>query len=132
MLYEVITRTIEEGVLDYSMTLYLYSNYLLKDAVYLESFYRRTKYLIVDNLELASISQIDFIMEVSKQLKKSIYLYNTDGSFGIYSYNSEYLEGFLKNVDETVDLGEENPEFLDVLQKNLLLEKNDKIRNNFV
>ncbi len=122
-----VDRTIEEGVLDYSMTLYLYSNYLLKDAVYLESFYRRTKYLIVDNLELASISQIDFIMEVSKQLKKSIYLYNTDGSFGIYSYNSEYLEGFLKNVDETVDLGEENPEFLDVLQKNLLLEKNDKI-----
>ena len=125
-----IERTIEEGVLDYSITLYLYENYLLNDSLYLENFFNRTKYLIVDNIELASIAQLDFIFKVSKHLEKCIYLYNTDGSFGIYSYNRDYIEEFLENVDEVLELGEDGPEFLNTIQKNLLLEQDTKLNTD--
>jgi len=132
-----IERILEEGIVDNAVSIYLYFNYLLKDGKYLEHLQNNTKYLVVDNLENISISQGDFIMELSKWVKGSILYYNTDGPYGIYQFSRNYIEKeLLPNFQE--ERLEENKnaekfrEFIEALSKNLMLDTEEISENSAI
>ena len=122
-----IERILEEGIVDNAVSIYLYFNYLLKDEKYLEYLQNSTKYLVVDNLENVSISQGDFIMELSQWVKGSILYYNTDGPYGIYQFSRNYIEKELlpnfqeERLEENENAGKFR-EFTEALSKNLMLD----------
>ncbi|WP_319372276.1 UvrD-helicase domain-containing protein [uncultured Ilyobacter sp.] len=130
-----IERILEEGIVDNAVSIYLYFNYLLKDEKYLEYLQENIKYLVVDNLENGSISQADFIMELSKWVKGSILYYNTDGSYGIYQFSRNYMEKELLPNFQEERLGknensEKFREFTDTLSKNLMLDTGERAENS--
>ncbi|MBQ7667903.1 MAG: hypothetical protein IJS47_01060 [Clostridia bacterium] len=86
-------RCLECGVMDFAMALDLYNNILLRSDEYLTSFKNRIKYLIVDNLEEAVPSQIDFIEKILPYMTDSLIAYNNEGGYGsIFGANKEYVE----------------------------------------
>jgi|GEM_PF-3657397 len=87
-----IERTLEEGIIDQAAAIYLYSNYLLKDERYLLQLKEKYKFLIVDDLELASISQTDFILNLCQWIRGVILYKNEDGPYGIYQFSKDYME----------------------------------------
>ncbi|GLI55277.1 hypothetical protein PM10SUCC1_07910 [Propionigenium maris DSM 9537] len=87
-----IERTLEEGIIDQAAAIYLYSNYLMKDERYISHLKNRYKFLMVDDLELSSISQTDFILNLCQWMRGVILYKNTDGPHGIYQFSKNYLE----------------------------------------
>ena len=132
-----IERILEEGIVDNAVSIYLYFNYLLKDEKYLEYLQSSTKYLVVDNLENVSISQGDFIMELSQWVKGSILYYNTDGLYGIYQFSRNYIEKELlpnfqeERLEENENAGKFR-EFTEALSKNLMLDTGEISVNSSV
>ena len=122
-----IERILEEGIVDNAVSIYLYFNYLLKDEKYLDHLQNSIKYLVVDNLENVSISQGDFIMELSQWVKGTILYYNIDGPYGIYQFSRNYIEKELlpnfqeEKLDENQNAGKFR-EFIEALSKNLMVD----------
>lgn len=86
-------RCLECGVMDFAMAIDFYNTILLKDKDYLDSLKKRFKYLIVDNLEEAVPSQIDFISKLLDIVSGASLSYNFDGGYGsIFGANKEYVE----------------------------------------
>ncbi len=132
-----IERILEEGIVDNAVGIYLYFNYLLKDTSYLEHLKNTVKYLVVDNLENISISQADFIIELSRWVKGSILYYNTDGPYGVYQFSRNYVEkellpNFQEEKLEENKNSEEFRDFIDVISKNLLLDATENAANSRV
>lgn len=109
-----VERTLSEGILDQATSIYLYSNYLLKDEKYLSNLRERYQFLIVDDLELAPISEVDFIISMCDWLKGAILYENTDGPYGIYQFGHSYLKKHLIPLFDA-DYLEENNHFKEVL-----------------
>lgn len=120
-------RTLEEGIIDQASAIYLYSNYLMKDPRYLEHLKARYKFLIVDDLELSSISQTDFIMTLCEWMRGVILYKNTDGPYGIYQFSKNYLETNLLPLFDKENMAEsETCHFIDFIKDfktSLFLEK---------
>ncbi len=85
-------KTLESGTFDYGTSIYLYNQFLLRDASYLEELVSSINYLILDSMEIASTAEIDFVEKVKGEIKGIIMAKNTDGPYGIFSYNIGYLE----------------------------------------
>ncbi|MBZ4686841.1 MAG: UvrD/REP helicase [Clostridiales bacterium] len=128
-----VKRCLEEGVLDYALSVYLYNNYLLNNEEYNYYLTRNIKHLIVDNVEEIVPSQVDFIKTLLPNTDTSLLLYNPEGGYGtIYGANPQYIrdnllgkyrevniEGCYTSKKVIFNLG-------DILEKNILYEENEK------
>ncbi len=122
-----IERTLEEGMVDQATSIYLFNNYLLKDESYLEKLRERFEYLIVDDMELSSISQGDLMLCLLDSLKGSILYKNTDGPYGIYQFSKRYIEEniftrFQREIQKK-DKESNNMDFLDYFKEAVQFEK---------
>lgn len=125
-----IERTLEEGIIDQASGIYLFNNYLLKDEGYLEHLKGRYKFLMVDDVDTASISEGDFIIKLSEWMRGVVLYRNTDGPYGIYQFSKNYLkENLFPNFQREELTSEEegnHQEFLEEFRKNLFLEKGER------
>ena len=78
---------ISNSIIDNTISIYLYNNYLLKDKIYKDQLAKRYNYLFVDDLQNISTSQVSLI-EFFEEKEKQIYLYLD---------NSKYFSSFIKN-----------------------------------
>ena len=78
---------ISNSIIDNTISVYLYNNYLLKDKIYKDQLAKRYNYLFVDDLQNISASQVSLI-EFFEEKEKQIYLYLD---------NSKYFSSFIKN-----------------------------------
>ena len=78
---------ISNSIIDNTVSVYLYNNYLLKDKIYKDQLAKRYNYLFVDDLQNISASQVSLI-EFFEEKEKQIYLYLD---------NSKYFSSFIKN-----------------------------------
>jgi hypothetical protein len=85
-----INLLIENSIIDNSILIYLYNEYLLKDDYYLNQLKHSIRYLIVDSLENCSICEVNLISKL---------LDNIDDSY-IYINESKDYAAF-NNVDMT-------------------------------
>ena len=81
---------LNNGIIDNSIAIYLYNNYLLNNEDYKRRLKREYNYLIVDSLENASVSESNLIIEL---------LENATDSYIFYDKSKDYSS--FKNVDIT-------------------------------
>lgn len=127
-----VDRVLKEGVLDFGLSMYLYSNYLLKDEKYLAKLSERIKYLIIDSGELMYPCQIDFIESLNDSLEELCIFHNDLGAYGIYSQNRFYIENKIigNYMDIHIEEGKHLKEdFIKNIEENILYLKN--IESNF-
>ena len=84
---EYMDEMISNSIIDNTISVYLYINYLLKDKIYKDQLAKRYNYLFVDDLQNISASQVSLI-EFFEEKEKQIYLYLD---------NSKYFSSFIKN-----------------------------------
>ena len=84
---EYMDEMISNSIIDNTISIYLYNNYLLKDKIYKDQLAKRYNYLFVDDLQNISTSQVSLI-EFFEEKEKQIYLYLD---------NSKYFSSFIKN-----------------------------------
>ena len=84
---EYMDEMISNSIIDNTISVYLYNNYLLKDKIYKDQLAKRYNYLFVDYLQNISASQVSLI-EFFEEKEKQIYLYLD---------NSKYFSSFIKN-----------------------------------
>ena len=84
---EYMDEMISNSIIDNTVSVYLYNNYLLKDKIYKDQLAKRYNYLFVDDLQNISASQVSLI-EFFEEKEKQIYLYLD---------NSKYFSSFIKN-----------------------------------
>lgn len=84
---EYMDEMISNSIIDNTIGIYLYNNYLLKDKIYKDQLAKRYNYLFADDLQNISASQVSLI-EFFEEKEKQIYLYLD---------NSKYFSSFIKN-----------------------------------
>ena len=98
---EYMDEMISNSIIDNTISIYLYNNYLLKDKIYKDQLAKRYNYLFADDLQNISASQVSLI-EFFEEKEKQIYLYLD---------NSKYFSSFindLKYIHNKLLIQEEN------------------------
>lgn len=85
-----VETLLSKGIIDNSIAVYLYNNYLLNNEDYKERLKNEYRYLIVDSLENASVSECYIITEL---------LDNVEDGYIFYDKSKDYSS--FKNVDIT-------------------------------
>lgn len=67
------------GILDYGLSLHLFTRVLLEHPYYLEHLRGRYQYLLVDDLDETVAAEQDFLAALSMQMDQVIYAFGTDG-----------------------------------------------------
>ena len=84
---EYMEEMLKNSMVDNSISVYLYNNYLLKDEMYLEQLADRYDYLFVDDLQNISVSQA-LLVDFFDRRDKEGYLYLD---------SNKYFSSFIKN-----------------------------------
>lgn len=99
---EYIDEMISNSIIDNTISVYLYNNYLLKDKIYKDQLAKRYNYLFVDDLQNISTSQVSLI-EFFEEKEKQIYLYLDNNK-----YFSSFIKNDLKYIHNKLLIKEEN------------------------
>ena len=99
---EYMDEMISNSIIDNTISVYLYNNYLLKDKIYKDQLAKRYNYLFVDDLQNISTSQVSLI-EFFEEKEKQIYLYLDDNK-----YFSSFIKNDLKYIHNKLLIQEEN------------------------
>ena len=129
---EIIKLYIEEmlqnGVIDYSISPCLYNNYLLNNELYKSNLNKNIKYLIVDNLESSSISQVDFIDSIVDNLKDAYFYINPMGDYTSFSgVDINYINKKLYSKCELIKLEDNDKVFNNIAKMSYELTLNEDI-----
>lgn len=99
---EYMDEMISNSIIDNTISVYLYNNYLLKDKIYKDQLAKRYNYLFVDDLQNISTSQVSLI-EFFEEKEKQIYLYLDNNK-----YFSPFIKNDLKYIHNKLLIKEEN------------------------
>ena len=99
---EYMDEMISNSIIDNTVSVYLYNNYLLKDKIYIDQLAKRYNYLFVDDLQNISTSQVSLI-EFFEEKEKQIYLYLDNNK-----YFSSFIKNDLKYIHNKLLIKEEN------------------------
>ena len=99
---EYMDEMISNSIIDNTISVYLYNNYLLKDKIYKDQLAKRYNYLFVDDLQNISASQVSLI-EFFEEKEKQIYLYLDNNK-----YFSSFIKNDLKYIHNKLLIQEEN------------------------
>lgn len=99
---EYMDDMISNSIIDNTISVYLYNNYLLKDKIYKDQLAKRYNYLFVDDLQNISTSQVSLI-EFFEEKEKQIYLYLDNNK-----YFSSFIKNDLKYIHNKLLIKEEN------------------------
>lgn len=99
---EYMDEMISNSIIDNTISVYLYNNYLLKDKIYKDQLAKRYNYLFIDDLQNISTSQVSLI-EFFEEKEKQIYLYLDNNK-----YFSSFIKNDLKYIHNKLLIKEEN------------------------
>ena len=99
---EYMDEMISNSIIDNTISVYLYNNYLLKDKIYKDQLAKRYNYLFVEDLQNISTSQVSLI-EFFEEKEKQIYLYLDNNK-----YFSSFIKNDLKYIHNKLLIQEEN------------------------
>lgn len=96
---------LSNSMIDNSISIYLYNEYLLKNDLYLENLKNDTDYLIVDSLEACSNAEVDFIDLISDYDKDTYIYFNNTRDYSVFNnidmeyINEKIIEKFNKEAN---------------------------------
>lgn len=123
---EYIELLLNKGVVDNSLSIYIYNEYLLKDEFYQRYLRENIEYLIIDSLESCSSAQVDFIDLVSKYTKDTFVYFNKTRDYSSFNnvdndyINEKIVSKFNKAGKDVKDISTE-----DLISKNVNIEFNE-------
>ena len=89
---EYIELLLNNGILDNSLSIYIYNEYLLKDETYQNYLRENYDYLIIDSLESCSNTQVDFIDLVSTFTKDTFVFFNKTKNYSSFNnIDNDYI-----------------------------------------
>lgn len=97
-----IDTLLSNGILDNSLSVYVYNNYLLKNELYINYLKKQFNYIIIDSFESCSLAELDFINLMKDDIKK-LYL-NFDYSKDYSLFNNIDINLIYKFLKENFDL----------------------------
>ena len=97
-----INILLENGMLDNSVAVYLYENYLLKSEIYIKYLSKNIKYLIVDSLESCSNAEVDFINLISNYTIDTHIYFNENRDYSLFNnIDMDYI--YINIIDKIKD-----------------------------
>ena len=82
-----------EGIIDNSLSIYLYNNFLLNNKDYKEKLKKEYKYLIVDSLENSSVSEGNLINELMQSVEDAYIFYDKSKDYSSFkNVDIKYIE----------------------------------------
>ena len=82
-----------EGIIDNSLSIYLYNNFLLNNKDYKEKLKKEYKYLIVDSLENSSVSEGNLIDELMQSVEDAYIFYDKSKDYSYFkNVDIKYIE----------------------------------------
>ena len=132
-----ITILLENGMLDNSIAVYLYENYLLKNEIYIKYLSKNIKYLIVDSLESCSNAEVDFINLISNSKIDTHIYFNENRDYSLF--NNIDMDYIYKNIidkikDENNNTTKNNIELSDIylLPTNVILNETSQLYSEMI
>lgn len=96
ILNKYMDSTLEKGILDYATSIYIYNKCLLEDEHYIENLSRQFSHIIVDNMEEAVPSMVNFISKLEPKLQGCTLFFNPQGGYGTtFGSNINYTRQYL-------------------------------------
>lgn len=88
-----IDTLLANSMIDNSVAIYLYNNFLLKDEVYINCLKNNIEYLIVDSLECSTTAEVDFIDIVSDFSKESYIFFDRTRDYSVFNnIDMDYID----------------------------------------
>ena len=133
-----ISLLLSNSIIDNSLMIYLYNNYLLKDERYLSFLRKDIKYLLVDSLENSTACEVEFISRLLDEVNDSYMYINYTKDYAAFnnidmkyinekivsrckvikncSINSLYLSD-LKNLNKKIELNQDSQLYSEMIKK---------------
>ncbi|MDU2685823.1 MAG: hypothetical protein E7C44_00015 [Paeniclostridium sordellii] len=132
-----ISLLLSNSIIDNSLMIYLYNNYLLKDERYLSFLRKDIKYLLVDSLENSTACEVEFISRLLDEVNDSYMYINYTKDYAAFnnidmkyinekivsrckvikncSINSLYLSD-LKNLNKKIELNQDSQLYSEMIK----------------
>ncbi|CEO08622.1 Uncharacterised protein [[Clostridium] sordellii] len=132
-----ISLLLSNSIIDNSLMIYLYNNYLLKDERYLSFLRKDIKYLLVDSLENSTVCEVEFISRLLDEVNDSYMYINYTKDYAAFnnidmkyinekivsrckvinncSINSLYLSD-LKNLNKKIELNQDSQLYSEMIK----------------
>lgn len=101
-----INKLLENSMIDNSIAIYLYENYLMNDDRYIKHLSQEIKYLIVDSLESCSNAEVDFINLLSSYTLDTYIYFNKTKDYSVFNnIDMEYIyENVINSIENNGDI----------------------------
>ena len=87
-----INKLLENSMIDNSIAIYLYENYLINDDRYINHLSQEIKYLIIDSLESCSNAEVNFINSLSNYTLGTYIYFNKTKDYSVFNnIDMEYI-----------------------------------------
>ena len=127
---------LNNGIIDNSIAVYLYNNYLLNNEDYKRRLKREYNYLIVDSLENASVSESNLIIELLENAKESYIFYDKSKDYSSFkNIDITYVEeSIIKKFfpEKIINLNEINLKTLYEEKKKIELNENAHLYDEMI
>ncbi len=96
-----ITLLLENSMVDNSLAIYLYENYLINNENYMNYLIKNTNYIIIDSLESCSNAEVDFINTISNHIKDTYIYFNETKDYSVFNnIDMDYIyENIIGNIE---------------------------------
>src|SRR5699024_3853132 len=104
-----INTLLENAMIDNSIAIYLYNNYLMNDKRYIQYLSEKFNYIIIDSLESCSNAEVDFINLLSDYTLDTYIYFNQIKDYSIFNnIDMDYIyENIIDNIENNSDINRE-------------------------
>lgn len=101
IIMDYTSMLLNKGMLDNSLSVYVYNKYLLKNDLYKEYLRKEIKYLIVESLESVSVAEIEFTKEIQENAIDLYTFFNEKRDFSVFNnIDIKFIERYIENEYE--------------------------------
>ena len=119
-----VETLLSKGILDNSLSIYLYNNFLLKNKVYLDRLKKQYNYLILDSLENASVSEVNLIEELINVVDDAYIFYDNSKDYSSFkNVDTNYVKRNI--IDKYFNQEFEDIKLMDLYRVNTVYELNE-------
>ena len=100
-----INKLLENSMIDNSIAIYLYENYLINDDRYINYLSQEIKYLIIDSLESCSNAEVNFINSLSNYTLDTYIYFNKTKDYSVFNnIDMEYIyENIINKIENNIN-----------------------------
>ncbi len=123
-----IDTLLYNGILDNSLSVYIYNNYLLTNELYIKNLKKQINYLIVDSFESCNVAELEFINLLKDNIKELYLNFNSSKDYSLFKKIIDLINNNVNQNDIAI-ITPINNSVLDYQIKNILKNSNIDVFN---